>query len=152
MTNEELEARVKELEQMLNEKTAEFEKVTAEHHEIITNLEHQVKDLETEKTTLEEVVKDSKEKIVEQRNVIDDLEAQIEALIEGGSIPPTADGIIHGIIGLPEAEKFALAFMARTEQEGRDAFITMIYGKAPGSTSAEDHGHDHTHSFSEKVA
>ena len=152
MTNEELEARVKELEQILDEKTAEFEKVTAEHHEIITDLQHHVKELEMEKTTLEEVVKDSRAVMDEQKAHIHQLEAQIEALIEGGSIPPTADGIIHGIIGLPDAEKFALAFIARTEQEGRDAFITMIYGKAPGASSVGNHGHEHNHSFSNKVA
>lgn len=148
MSIEELELRVKELEQVLDDKTAEFEKVTAEHHEIITDKEHQINELHEQKTTLEEVVKDSKAKMEAQSKHIDELEEQIQALIEGGSIPPTAEGIIHGILSLSESEKMALAFISRTEQDGRNAFITMIYGKAPGVKNSSDHDHDHSHDFS----
>ena len=41
----------------------------------------------------------------------------------------SASDVIQQIIALEEDEKNSLAFLCRTEKEGREAFIVMIYGK-----------------------
>ena len=130
MTIEELQAQVGQLQQELAERSTELLHVTEEFNEHKSQAEKVISELYEEKHKLEDQVQSLHQELEEKDAYIAELKSQIEALSKDGCILPTAIGIIEGIIDLPVSEKLALAFIARTEKQGREAFVTMIYGKS----------------------
>lgn len=129
MTIEELEAKVAQLEDDLSSTRAELVEVKNEFSTHIQLAEQTIKELRDEIESKDETIKSLYESLNSKDTTIEELIKELEALKENGSIPPTAEGIIKGIISLEEAEQNSLAFLCRTEKEGREAFIVMIYGK-----------------------
>ena len=124
MTIEELQAQVTQLQEEIAQRNEDLLKLTVEYNDHKAEAEKVITDLTDENQKLESEVAQLHETLEDKEVIIADLMKQLEA---SNSI--SASEIIQKIIALEEDEKNSLAFLCRTEKEGREAFIVMIYGK-----------------------